>query len=133
MAENSESQEFADLWERNLIGQMLGRRSFEVRVCACPGRDRKTEESNFRKDQETKTPTKTPSTTKRSIIKESSSSTSRPEGSKKAKMSVSSDEEIFSLQVRGRERFEMLKKINDSLELSDVVPPSDVDKYRQKL
>ncbi|KAK9974829.1 hypothetical protein ABG768_022898 [Culter alburnus] len=114
-------------------GQMLGRRSFEVRVCACPGRDRKTEESNFRKDQETKTPSKNPSTTKRSIVKESSSSASRPEGSKKAKMSVSSDEEIFSLQVRGRERFEMLKKINDSLELSDVVPPSDVDKYRQKL
>lgn len=37
------------------------------------------------------------------------------------------------MQVRGKERYEMLKKINDSLELSDVVPPSDVDKYRQKL
>ncbi|XP_051523004.1 cellular tumor antigen p53-like isoform X2 [Myxocyprinus asiaticus] len=111
-------------------GQLLGRRSFEVRVCACPGRDRKTEESNFRKEQEAKTTGKTPS--KRSI-KESSSSTPRPEGSKKAKLSNSSDEEIYTLQVRGKERFEMLKKINDSLELSDIVPPSDLDKYRQKV
>uniref|UniRef100_A0A8C2IBX6 Cellular tumor antigen p53 n=1 Tax=Cyprinus carpio TaxID=7962 RepID=A0A8C2IBX6_CYPCA len=114
-------------------GQLLGRRSFEVRVCACPGRDRKTEESNFRKDQETKTLGKTPSTTKRSMTKESSSSTPRPEGSKKAKLSTTSDEEIYTLQVRGKDRYEMLKKINDSLELSDVVPPSDMDRYLQKL
>nr|ARJ54144.1 P53 [Gobiocypris rarus] len=112
-------------------GQMLGRRSFEVRVCACPGRDRKTEESNFRKDQETKTMSKTPSTTKRGMIKESTMS--RPEGSKRAKLSASSDEEIYTLQVKGKERFDMLKKINDSLELTDVVPPCDVEKYRQKL
>ncbi|XP_057178376.1 cellular tumor antigen p53 isoform X1 [Triplophysa rosa] len=113
-------------------GQLLGRRSFEVRVCACPGRDRKTEEGNLRKEQEAKTSDKTPSTTKRSF-KESSSSNPRAESSKKAKLSNSSDEEIFTLHVRGKERYEMLKKINDSLELSDVVPPSDVDKYRQKL
>uniref|UniRef100_A0A672PEM5 Cellular tumor antigen p53 n=1 Tax=Sinocyclocheilus grahami TaxID=75366 RepID=A0A672PEM5_SINGR len=114
-------------------GQLLGRRSFEVRVCACPGRDRKTEESNFRKDQETKTLSKTPSANKRSLTKESASSVPRPEGSKKAKLSGSSDEEVYTLQVKGKERFEMLKKINDSLELSDVVPPSEIDKYRQKL
>ncbi|XP_058632874.1 cellular tumor antigen p53 isoform X3 [Onychostoma macrolepis] len=114
-------------------GQLLGRRSFEVRVCACPGRDRKTEESNFRKDQETKTLGKTPSANKRSLTKESTSSVARPEGSKKAKLSGSSDEEMYTLQVRGKERYEMLKKINDSLELSDVVPPSEMDRYRQKL
>uniref|UniRef100_A0A673KKQ1 Cellular tumor antigen p53 n=1 Tax=Sinocyclocheilus rhinocerous TaxID=307959 RepID=A0A673KKQ1_9TELE len=114
-------------------GQLLGRRSFEVRVCACPGRDRKTEESNFRKDQETKTLGKTPSANKRSLTKESTSSVPRPEGSKKAKLSGSSDEEVYTLQVKGKDRFEMLKKINDSLELSDVVPPSEIDKYRQKL
>nr|XP_055054979.1 cellular tumor antigen p53 isoform X1 [Misgurnus anguillicaudatus]XP_055054980.1 cellular tumor antigen p53 isoform X1 [Misgurnus anguillicaudatus]XP_055054982.1 cellular tumor antigen p53 isoform X1 [Misgurnus anguillicaudatus]XP_055054988.1 cellular tumor antigen p53 isoform X1 [Misgurnus anguillicaudatus] len=113
-------------------GQLLGRRSFEVRVCACPGRDRKTEESNLRKEQEPKPSDKTPSTTKRSI-KETTSSIPRAEGSKKAKLNNSSDEEIYTLQVRGKERYEMLKKINDGLELSDMVPPSDIDKYRQKL
>ncbi|XP_060768590.1 cellular tumor antigen p53 isoform X1 [Neoarius graeffei] len=107
-------------------GQLLGRRTFEVRVCACPGRDRKTEENNFRKQQEPKTSSKT--LTKRSM----KDPPSHPEASKKSKNS-SSDDEIYTLQVRGRERYEFLKKINDGLELSDLVPPADQEKYRQKL
>ncbi|KAJ8266087.1 hypothetical protein GJAV_G00125730 [Gymnothorax javanicus] len=115
-------------------GQVLGRRSFEVRVCACPGRDRKTEEDNHRKLQE-KNSTKSASVTsgaKRSL-KDSSLPASQPDDSKKTKTSSGSEEEVFTLQVRGRERFEMLKKINESLELKDLVPAAELDKYRQKL
>uniref|UniRef100_A0AAY4EH69 Cellular tumor antigen p53 n=1 Tax=Denticeps clupeoides TaxID=299321 RepID=A0AAY4EH69_9TELE len=112
-------------------GLVLGRRSFEVRVCACPGRDRKTEESNFRKQQETSAASQVSvSSSKRSAKEAPSSDVS---AAKKAKSSSSTEEEVFTLQVHGRERYLMLKKINDSLELNDLVPPADVDKYRQRL
>ncbi|XP_076867738.1 cellular tumor antigen p53 isoform X2 [Brachyhypopomus gauderio] len=108
-------------------GQLLGRRSFEVRVCACPGRDRKTEEGNARKQEDPVRPaTKAPGPTKRSIPPPT-------ETSKKAKTNSSSNEEIYTLLVRGKERYEILKMINEGLELSDMVPPADLEKYRQKL
>ncbi|XP_006627536.2 cellular tumor antigen p53 isoform X3 [Lepisosteus oculatus] len=112
-------------------GQLLGRRCFEVRVCACPGRDRKTEEENFHKQQE-KGSSKSTGSNKRNI-KEVNQSTPPSDNNKKTKSSSSAEEEIFTLQVRGRERFEMLKKINESLELKDLVPVADLEKYRQKL
>ncbi|MCI4377509.1 hypothetical protein PGIGA_G00204340 [Pangasianodon gigas] len=108
-------------------GQVLGRRCFEVRVCACPGRDRKTEEENSNKKT-----LKTASGIKRKSPGMESQVTPNAESSKKIKIDSSSEEEIFILQIRGRDRFNMLKTINDSLELMDLMPAADKDKYRQK-
>ncbi|XP_067112734.1 cellular tumor antigen p53 isoform X1 [Osmerus mordax] len=107
-------------------GQLLGRRSFEVRVCACPGRDRKNEEENLRKNEEKSKPA--PGTKR--TVKEAGLPVQRPEDSKKS--CPGGEEEVFTLQVRGKERFEILKKINDGLELSDLVPAADAERYRQK-
>nr|XP_046235972.1 cellular tumor antigen p53 isoform X2 [Scatophagus argus] len=93
-------------------GFVLGRRCFEVRVCACPGRDRKTEEENSTKMQngtkETKKRKSTPAPDAASVKK-----------SKPASSADEEDKDVFVLHVRGRERYEMLKKINDGLELLD--------------
>ncbi|XP_068611857.1 cellular tumor antigen p53 [Brachionichthys hirsutus] len=94
-----------------LEGMVLGRRCFEVRVCACPGRDRKTEEENSAKKQADKGAKK-----RKSAPAPDSTSARKP------KMSSSTEEEdkdVFVLQVRGRKRYEMLKDINDGLELLD--------------
>ncbi|CAL9694736.1 unnamed protein product [Knipowitschia caucasica] len=89
-------------------GVVLGRRSFEVRVCACPGRDRKTEEGNQDKAQtDVKQPKKRKSVPVVPPLKRTKSASS------------DEDDKVFTLQVKGRERFQMLKKINDGLELLD--------------
>ncbi|XP_014011157.1 cellular tumor antigen p53 [Salmo salar] len=110
-------------------GQVLGRRCFEVRVCACPGRDRKTEEENANKALNG---TKNTNGTKR----KSQPALPPPGTSKKIKSGSSTEDEdkdnVFLLQVRGRQRYEWLKKINDSLELMDRIPPAEQEKYKKK-
>ncbi|XP_054456931.1 cellular tumor antigen p53 [Anoplopoma fimbria] len=96
-------------------GLVLGRRCFEVRVCACPGRDRKTEEENSAKSK---------NGTKQTKKRKSAPSAPTPDNTsvKKSKSASSAEEEdkdVYVLHVRGRERYEMLKKINDGLELLD--------------
>lgn len=93
-------------------GVVLGRRCFEVRVCACPGRDRKTEEENSTKMQNG-----TKQTKKRKSAP--AAETTSVKKSKPASSAEEEDKEVFVLHVRGAERYEMLKKINDGLELLD--------------
>ncbi|XP_058870379.1 cellular tumor antigen p53-like isoform X1 [Acipenser ruthenus] len=109
-------------------GRLLGRRCFEVRVCACPGRDLKSEEENSRKQLEKAGSKATAGSTKRSIKEVTLPA---PGSSKKSR--TGSEEEVFTLQIHGRERYEMLKRINESLELKDLVPQSEQEKYREKL
>ncbi|XP_028330509.1 cellular tumor antigen p53 [Gouania willdenowi] len=95
-------------------GQILGRRCFEVRVCACPGRDRKTEEENHSKSQSEPKP--------KPIKKRKSTPAPDSTSVKKTKAVSSADEEdkeVFVLHVRGRKNFEILKKVNEGLELVD--------------
>uniref|UniRef100_A0A3Q3H0Q2 Cellular tumor antigen p53 n=1 Tax=Labrus bergylta TaxID=56723 RepID=A0A3Q3H0Q2_9LABR len=91
-------------------GHVLGRQCFEVRICACPGRDRKTEEENSTKMQNSTKETKK----RKSVPSPDSTSTKKP---KSGSGTDEEDRECFVLHVRGRERYEMLKKINDGLEL----------------
>lgn len=95
-------------------GLVLGRRTFDVRVCACPGRDRKTEEENSEKLQDGNKPLK-----KRKSTPAPVSCTVTTKKSKSGSSAEEEDKEIFVLHVRGRERYEFLKRINDGQELLD--------------
>ncbi|XP_026865752.1 cellular tumor antigen p53-like [Electrophorus electricus] len=110
--------------------QVLGRCCFEVRVCACPGRDRKTEEEN--RNKATARTTTAAKRIKREAPLPDVQASPGAEACKKMRADSSVEEEIYFLQVRGKERFNMLKTINDSLELMDTMSASDKDKYRQK-
>ncbi|XP_057193185.1 tumor protein 63 isoform X3 [Triplophysa rosa] len=107
-------------------GQVLGRRCFEARICACPGRDRKADEDSIRK-QHVSDGTKSSEGTKRPFRQ--ASHLSQMSSIKKRR---STDEEVFCLPIKGREIYEILVKIKESLELMQFLPQHTIESYRQQ-
>ncbi|XP_063173376.1 tumor protein p73 isoform X4 [Candoia aspera] len=111
-------------------GQVLGRRSFEGRICACPGRDRKADEDHFREQQAlNESAVKNGNPNKRTFKQSPQSIPALGAGVKKRRHG---EEEMYYVPVRGRENFEMLMKIKESLELVELVPQQLVESYRQQ-
>ena len=94
-------------------GQVVGRQAVEVRICACPGRDRKTEE-------DAANPNKRP-------VKRAAPSSINID----SKRQCTGDNKVFTLTVVGNDNYEMLCKIRDSLELAAMIPQAQVSAYRQ--
>uniref|UniRef100_A0A671TCT0 Tumor protein 63 (p63) n=1 Tax=Sinocyclocheilus anshuiensis TaxID=1608454 RepID=A0A671TCT0_9TELE len=103
-------------------GQVLGRRCFEARICACPGRDRKADEDSIRKQHVS-------DGTKSSEAFRQASHLSQLNSIKKRR---STDEEVFCLPIKGREIYEILVKIKESLELMQFLPQQTIESYRQQ-
>nr|XP_020663684.1 tumor protein p73 [Pogona vitticeps]XP_020663685.1 tumor protein p73 [Pogona vitticeps] len=111
-------------------GQVLGRRSFEGRICACPGRDRKADEDHYREQQAlSDSTTKNGNPNKRTFKQSPQGIPALATGIKKRRHG---EEETYYVPVRGRENFEILMKIKESLELVELVPQQLVDSYRQQ-
>ncbi|KFP08372.1 Tumor protein p73, partial [Calypte anna] len=111
-------------------GQVLGRRSFEGRICACPGRDRKADEDHYREQQAlNESAAKNGNGNKRTFKQSPQGIPALGTGVKKRRHG---EEEMYYVPVRGRENFEILMKIKESLELVELVPQQLVDSYRQQ-
>ncbi|XP_013397877.1 cellular tumor antigen p53 isoform X2 [Lingula anatina] len=104
-------------------GQILGRRALEIRVCACPGRDRKSEEKTAQPEVTNmgKKPTRVTHSTQITRV-----------GPAAKKRKLDSKDEIFTITVRGRENYEILCRLRDSLEMSNMLSPDQVNNYKQR-
>ncbi|KAJ8388041.1 hypothetical protein AAFF_G00146590 [Aldrovandia affinis] len=111
-------------------GQVLGRRSFEGRICACPGRDRKADEDHFREQQALNENVAKNGNANKRTFKQTPPHIPGPGINIKKRRH--GEEELYYIPVRGRENFDILMKIKDSLELVELVPQQLVDSYRQQ-
>jgi len=78
--------------------EVLGRRVIDLKISTCPGRDRTKAENDMRAIPSGKRVVKT---------------------EKRKREPDSEDNEVFWLKIEGRERYEMLRKINEAFVFSD--------------
>lgn len=88
---------------------VIGRRCIEVKICSSPGRDRKQDENRKRKKEipPGSVPVALPKKPKMVVV-----GTPKNEGDGK--------DEVFLLRVKGRAKYELLKKIYDGLTLLEM-------------
>jgi len=97
--------------------RILGRHTVEVRVCACPGRDREVEAraaANYYHRQ------------KRRAAGFNSPRRRGPWNNPVRKRETQPDAEVFTLKVWGRHNYDLLCNIRDALELKSSMHPDDV-------
>merc|ERR1739838_1226498 len=135
-------------------GEVIGRQVVEVRICACPGRDSKVEERNvLNKGAEAAAkgfildgPLSMSSSSspigadavpvagrkrKRAVNNEVAVNNSHLHDDEEAPSgSQGGDDRVFTLLVRGRETYELLKRIRDSIELSKMASNDQLDRLQ---
>jgi len=141
-------------------GEVIGRQVVEVRICACPGRDSKVEERNVLNkgaDSKGAAPKVENGFILDGPLPTSSSSSphggdSHAANSRKRKRaphndvatsnahhhddedgpngSQGGDDRVFTLLVRGRETYDLLKRIRDSMELAKMASNDQLDRLQ---
>lgn len=109
-------------------GQVVGRQTIDVHICASPGRDRrKQEKEQSGLGKQVDSPDSTMPTTPPAA-----------ESRKRQKISQQKEEDeesVYTLTIRGKQRFEQLKilsKALDALEMLQRVPPNVVEYYNRR-
>ncbi|XP_064604286.1 tumor protein p73-like [Liolophura sinensis] len=93
---------------------VLGRAAVDIRICACPARDKRLEEKSYLP----KPPASSPSYT----------TGDKPRAAHKRKLDTT---DTFTITIHGRDNFEILRKIRDSLELMSSLSNDQVTQYKQ--
>ena len=93
-----------------LSEQIIGRQAFEIKVCASPGRDRNSEESKSQK--------KTP---KLKQIPERNASLINTRSMSRINSICSDDIEVYTLQVKGKKNYEILKYMRDAFDAYSAI------------
>ncbi|XP_060541236.1 cellular tumor antigen p53 isoform X2 [Pantherophis guttatus] len=103
-------------------GEVLGRRCFEVRVCACPGRDRRSEEFTFQqKAKSSETTKKAPSQGQRPGAPSRRPAQIPPEDDEaECESGCGSEPEVYKLVTRNRRHYNILKEILEGLECKEA-------------